>query len=449
MFGDVVELTSEKDYFVNMSDDKEIKSSFFASDDDLFYDSFVPREKGRSYLVKKLPDGKYTIFENFDKSKVFGVKYDKITPISGSLVSNGKCYALKIENNNDTFYVSPIDLAQTKLDNEVQSIIMSSFISDAYYLFNDAVIDLQLFNFLDCKYEYSYKQGLKRDDRVVKISKLTKPPLSNNIDFSHYDSKTCELLAGRFYSLVESFKNSVKNNEELSEDIKNRLFEEFFPEWEENTLRKLFEISQISKSRENGKSLVEIENSLKRKVKNATISVKKEMSEDEKEKIRELLTENTIDNGGTLEYATLTRDVYVTVESEGEILGYAGLVDNGNGKLYIGVIAVKKEYHGLGVGSKMYDFIKIHSKQFSEINADVRSFNANSKRLHTRQGFKIVDRYGDLIDPNNLVYFPSGNIEFNFDLKNIKNRKPLIVGTKMKLSDVEKTNGVVSSSLER
>ena len=439
MFGDIVELTSEKDYFVNMGKNKEIKSSLIASDDDLYYDSFLPREDKRSYLIKRLIDGKYTIFEDFNINRAFNVKYDKITPISGGLVNNKKCYALKIENNNETFFVSPIDLAQTKLENEVQSIVMSSFISDAYKVFSNAVSDLQFSDFVNSKFGFEYKEGLLKNDKPYKINKITPPPLSNNIDFSHYDSKTCELLAGRFYTLVESFKETVKNNPHLSNENKKRLFEEFFPIWEDNTLKKLFEISQNSKVK-NVSLNNEKGNQFINKIKKATISVKKEMSKEDEEEIRELLTENTIDNGGTLEYATLMRDLYVVIESEGEILGYSGLVDNGSYGLYIGVIAVKKEYQGLGVGSKMYDFIKKHSKQFNNIKADVRSFNINSKRLHIKQGFQIVDKYGEFINPNELVYLPSGNIEFNFDLKQIKNRKPLEIGTKMKLSDVEKQN---------
>ena len=439
MFGNEIELKSEKDFFVNMNEEVKIKSSLFATDDDFYYDSFLPREDRSSYLIKKLNDGRYTIFEDFDINKAFNVKYDKITPIKGGLVANGSCYALKIENNNESFFVSPIDLTQTKLDNEVQSIIMTSFISDAYKVFTNAVSDLQFSDFVSSKFGFNYKEGLINKDKPYKINKITNPPLSNNIDFSHYDSKTCELLAGRFYTLVENFKETVKTNPDLSKENKKRLLEEFFPVWEEKTLRKLYEISQISKGKDNI-STRKNDSQLVDKVKKATISVKKEMSKEDEEEIRELLTENTIDNGGTLEYATLMRDLYVVIESEGEILGYLGLVDNVGYGFYIGVIAVKKEYQGLGVGSKMYDFIKKHSKQFNNIKADVRSFNINSKRLHIKQGFQIVDRFGEMINPNELVYLPSGNIEFNFDLKQIKNRKPLEIGTKMKLSDVEKQN---------
>ena len=131
---------------------------------------------------------------------------------------------------------------------------------------------------------------------------------------------------------------------------------------------------------------------------------KSAMTDEEANEIRELLTENTIDNGGTLEYATLTRDVYVSVESDGEILGQVGLVSHGDGRLYVGVTAVKKEYQGLGVGSKMYDFIKQHSSQFSILTADVRNFNIASKKLHFSHGFKIIDDYGDILDPNELIY---------------------------------------------
>ena len=238
MFGNVVELKSENDLFINTN---KINSNqnipFYANDNDLYYDSFVPRaDKGTSsYLVKKLQDGKYIIFENFDKNKAFGRKYDSITPISGGLVNNNRCYALKVKDNKETYFISPIDLKQTKLDNEIQSIIMTSFISDSYLVFSNAVSDLQFSEFLESKQFFSYKEGLKKDDKPYKISKFTTPPLSNNIDFSHYDSKTCELLAGRFYSLVENYKKTVLNNPEISENNKKRLFEEIFPIWEEHT----------------------------------------------------------------------------------------------------------------------------------------------------------------------------------------------------------------------
>ena len=181
----------------------------------------------------------------------------------------------------------------------------------------------------------------------------------------------------------------------------------------------------------------------------ATISVKKEMTDDESKEIRELLTENTIDNGGTLEYATLTRDVYVSVESEGEILGYVGLVSHGDGRLYVGVTAVKKDYQGLGVGSKMYDFIKQYSSQFSVLTADVRNFNIASKKLHFSHGFKIIDEYGDVLDPNELVYYDNYNLALAFDLTTINNRKPLEVGVSMKLADFDKKQQVSEIEQER
>ena len=438
---DSIVINSEKELFSYLRDEQSNGlSNFILNESDTSFRSFLPREKNSSYVIKRLNNGKYVLYEGFDYNKSFGFQYDKITPIfNNKLVNSDNCYALKVERNGKNFYISPIDLMQTPLENETHSIIMSSFISDSYKIFSKVVSEVE---FSDMIAKNKFLSGFNSLDSTTprKLSKFANPPVSMSIDDSRYDSKICELLAERFYSLVEDYKKSIINNQSLSKKSKNKLLNNFFPQWEENTLRKLFEISQQSNTknmmqeRKISKEKIAILN----KLNNATISIKKDMTDEESKEIRELLTENTIDNGGTLEYATLTRDVYVEVESGGEILGYVGLVSYGDGRLYVGVAAVKKEYQGLGIGSKMYDFIKQYSSQFSTLSADVRNFNTSSKRLHFNQGFKLMDSHGGILDPNNLIFNDKYNLELVFDLTTINNRKPLQIGTSIKLSDLDR-----------
>ena len=447
-----ITINSDKDLFFYKKEDKMVNlNNFIIDEGDSDYYPFLPREKKSHYVIKRLTNGKYILYEGYDYSKSFGLEYDSITPISGgNIVNSDKCYALKVERDNRTYFISPIDLMQTPLENEVQSIIMSSFISDSYKIFSKAVSEVE-FSDMVAKDKFLKAFNRLEKNNPYSLNKIANPPVSTAIDTLRYDPKICEILAGRFYTLVESYKKSIIENNSLSKKAKEKLFKDFFPRWEENTLKKLFEISQQSNLNNISKvsNRINDKKELLAKVKKATITIKKEMSDDESKEIRELLTENTIDNGGTLEYATLTRDVYVKVESEGEILGYVGLVSHGDGRLYVGVTAVKKEYQGLGIGSIMYDFIKQHSSQFSILTADVRNFNIASKRLHFKQGFKIVDSYGGILDPNEMVYNDNYNLGLAFDLTTIKNRKPLTIGTSMKMSDLYKEEQINEVEFDR
>ena len=445
-------ISSDEELFSRLKIDQiTTLPNFILNEGDSVYYSFLPREKQSTYVIKRLNNGKFVLYEGYDYNKSFGLQYDKITPIAdGKLVNSNKCYALKVEKDNKIFYLSPIDLMQTPLENETQSIIMSSFISDSYKVFSKAVSEVE-FSDMIVKTDFLKPFSSLEKTNPYSLTKIATPPISTSIDNDKYDSKICEILASRFYLLVESYKKSVVENTSLSKKSKNKLLNDFFPKWEESTLKKLFEISQNSNTKTGSKFSAEIKDNKKLidKLDKATISVKKDMNDNESKQIRDLLTENTIDNGGTLEYATLTRDVYVEVESDGEILGYVGLVSYGDGRLYVGVTAVKKEYQGLGIGSKMYDYIKQHSSQFSTLCADVRNFNVASKKLHFSHGFKMIDDYGDVLDPNNLVYNTNYNLALVFDLTTIKDRKPLIVGDSMSLTDLDKNQQMSEIEQER
>lgn len=447
-----IELSSDKDYFVfKKSKGLNGLSNFVVDTDDIVIKSFLPRtNKDCLYVIKKLDNGKFIMYEGYNYNNSFGLQYDKITPISGgAYINSDNCYALKVEKDGKSYYISPIDLLQTPLETEVQSIIMSSFISDSYKIFSKAVSEVE-FSDMIAKNKYFHNFYSLDTGNVYSLKKCANPPVSNAIDTSRYGSKMCEILAGRFYLLIDGYKKTILESNSISKKAKQKLFTDFFPQWEDNTLKKLFEISQAANKSSNKKSSNLKENNLLlSKVNKATINTKENMTDEEAKQIRDLLTENTIDNGGTLEYATLTRDFYVTVESDGEILGYVGLVNYGDGRLYVGVTAVKKEYQGLGIGGNMYEFIKQHSSQFSTLSADVRNFNTASKKLHFAQGFNIVDKYGTVINPNDLVYNDSYNLELKFDLTTIKDRKPFVIGKSMKLADLNKSKISNEVELER
>lgn len=102
--------------------------------------------------------------------------------------------------------------------------------------------------------------------------------------------------------------------------------------------------------------------------------------------------ENNVKNGGTLYFTGIVANwsnFLITCKKDKKIVGYISLTKNymKKGDLYVGQIAVKKDFQGQGIGTAMYNYLIHHSKGYTEISAHVNEDNIVSQKTLKNAGF--------------------------------------------------------------
>jgi len=90
-------------------------------------------------------------------------------------------------------------------------------------------------------------------------------------------------------------------------------------------------------------------------------------------------------------YLTYGSDVLVA-DIGGKIVGYAASMEMGS-EAKIMSIAVRKEYRGLGIGSKLLDEVIKRCKERgkAQLFLEVRVSNKIAQQLYKKKGFRIID----------------------------------------------------------
>lgn len=317
----------------------------------------------------------------------------------------------------------------------------------------------------DLKLKVKYGD-IKTDEKLLELkNKLISECLNINstilfgVKNKYYDSKTCEILANRLYTLIDDYKKQANGILSAQE---REIFNILISNYEDKCLKKLFSLSQESEKKESvhgqvqgqSQKLEQKQNLYNKQLKDAVVVTALKVGEEKAKQIHNLLVENTIVNGGTLSHSIpCSLNKYnITIENDGRIIGFVGLAEKEKGEIYTNVMAIKKEYQGYGLGEILYEFVKKHSAGYDNLMADIRSHNIGSQKLHKKVGFKIIPEEG--LEEEPLVYDFSENHSYSLNLTRIKDRKPMEEGEKEKVSAIfsrirENSNGNELSTLDK
>lgn len=360
-----------------------------------------------------------------------GKVYKEMIPISNERMIGGReVFAIYAKSEKSEGYISTIDNEQTLLNSETDAIIMSSFISHAYQnykKFVSNVINGHESRFVELDYD-NLQIRSNEGMFIIDGGNLIFSPIGTEIEPHHYNEEICSKLATRFYGIMEEYKNQVNLDTTLTSEQKTKLINEVLPMWEELTLRDLYYLN--SKLKSNNQVKINESESIKttnshKELENVEFKLTDQLSSYANKEILEIIKSNHKANGGTLQNDhILPHDYNLIVELDGKIIGYAALKDKENNELYVSLIAIDKRYQGMGIASKIYEFLKKNTKQYTTLTADVRITNIGSQKLHKKQGFVLAD----LPKKRDLVWNEHINHRYSFDLETVKDRKPFKMG---------------------
>lgn len=111
---------------------------------------------------------------------------------------------------------------------------------------------------------------------------------------------------------------------------------------------------------------------------------------------KEIVLENLVCNGGTLQFQHLTysSDCIVVALESSNFVAFNALVINSNLGFYVNQIAVKKKQQRKGIGTTLITMGKDMADKLSlPVYAHVREYNIGSQRAFEKCGFEKEDTY--------------------------------------------------------
>ncbi len=86
------------------------------------------------------------------------------------------------------------------------------------------------------------------------------------------------------------------------------------------------------------------------------------------------------------------QEIFVAVDNVGLCLGFIWVIRYGafHSFPYLHIIAVKKEFRGMGIGKKLLDYFEKENAQSSKVFLVVADFNPSAKLLYEKIGYREV-----------------------------------------------------------
>lgn len=145
-----------------------------------------------------------------------------------------------------------------------------------------------------------------------------------------------------------------------------------------------------------------------------TIEVKKILNKQEAKRVLKINKTNLVENGGTLHFkGILEHDFVVLVKYKQSIIGYTLLNKSFlyDDDIYVEQVAIDNKFKHLGIGTKMYNYIYKHLKNYKKFTANVNINNKISQDFHSKCGFELSgeNEYG-------LTYVKQVNNDVLMDL---------------------------------